>query len=370
MPAVELSADEAQNTVKVNWASPPDDTRTGIEMYADNSQNAFKVNWASPPDDVMPAFEVVSDGPTEEVSVKLATPPNDVMPEIEMTANALNGTSSFRLATPPDDVTPAMEVDADNVAQTISMKLGSPPDDVMPAFEVLSDGAASAINVRLSCPPDDGKPEIELASNGITNRISVGLSSPPDDIVPTVELISDANIATVKVAGASAGAYRGTLADPPAIIMSAGLEEARVGIGTSAPAEALDVRGTAEIEGFKMGTGASDGHVLTSDADGNGTWQAPSASSCCQTQAGSENGTGVISITFPSAFPTGVTPTVYATAVLTTAFGSMAKGTCPYAEVSGVTNTGFMVTLKQELGGSMMSSATADVHYIAIGSAE
>lgn len=51
-----------------------------------------------------------------------------------------------------------------------------------------------------------------------------------------------------------------------------------VGIGTFNPAEKLDVAGTASISGFKMTTGASSGYVLTSDAFGNGTWQAlPSA---------------------------------------------------------------------------------------------
>jgi len=47
-----------------------------------------------------------------------------------------------------------------------------------------------------------------------------------------------------------------------------------VGIGTSSPAEKLDVAGTAQMTGFKMPTSASSGYVLTSDASGVGTWQA------------------------------------------------------------------------------------------------
>jgi hypothetical protein len=50
----------------------------------------------------------------------------------------------------------------------------------------------------------------------------------------------------------------------------------RVGVGTSSPVEKLDVDGTVQMTYFKMPTGASDGHVLTSDASGEGTWQAPS----------------------------------------------------------------------------------------------
>ncbi|MDZ7270301.1 MAG: tail fiber domain-containing protein [candidate division KSB1 bacterium] len=50
-----------------------------------------------------------------------------------------------------------------------------------------------------------------------------------------------------------------------------------VGIGTITPAQKLDVAGTAQMTGFKMPTGAAAGRVLTSDASGVGTWQAPPA---------------------------------------------------------------------------------------------
>ena len=50
-----------------------------------------------------------------------------------------------------------------------------------------------------------------------------------------------------------------------------------VGIGTPTPQEKLDVAGTVQVTGFKMPTSASDGHVLTSDSSGIGTWQAAAA---------------------------------------------------------------------------------------------
>ena len=46
-----------------------------------------------------------------------------------------------------------------------------------------------------------------------------------------------------------------------------------IGIGTSIPAQKLDVIGTAQMTGFQMPTGATDGYVLTSDGGGVGTWQ-------------------------------------------------------------------------------------------------
>jgi hypothetical protein len=50
-----------------------------------------------------------------------------------------------------------------------------------------------------------------------------------------------------------------------------------VGIGTDNPGEMLDIAGTAQVGGFRMPTAASSGHVLTSDDDGTGTWQAQPA---------------------------------------------------------------------------------------------
>lgn len=50
----------------------------------------------------------------------------------------------------------------------------------------------------------------------------------------------------------------------------------RLGLGTATPAQALDVVGTAQMTGFRLSTSPTSGYVLTSDASGVGTWQAPS----------------------------------------------------------------------------------------------
>jgi hypothetical protein len=50
-------------------------------------------------------------------------------------------------------------------------------------------------------------------------------------------------------------------------------ETGNVGIGSSNPTTKLEVAGTVQMWGFLMPTSATNGHVLTSDANGNGTWQ-------------------------------------------------------------------------------------------------
>jgi len=55
--------------------------------------------------------------------------------------------------------------------------------------------------------------------------------------------------------------------------MGKGYFSGNVGIGTTSPAEKLDVDGTVRMNGFKLATAPQDGYVLTSNAAGQGTWQ-------------------------------------------------------------------------------------------------
>jgi hypothetical protein len=47
-----------------------------------------------------------------------------------------------------------------------------------------------------------------------------------------------------------------------------------LGIGNASPTQALDVTGTVRMTGFQLTTGASNGHVLTSNGAGTGSWAA------------------------------------------------------------------------------------------------
>ncbi|MDD5006416.1 MAG: hypothetical protein PHS33_07980 [Candidatus Omnitrophica bacterium] len=61
-----------------------------------------------------------------------------------------------------------------------------------------------------------------------------------------------------------------------------------VGIGTANPTSKLDVNGTATMTGFKLTTSPSNGYILTSDANGTGTWQQIAADSSYFNLSGTE----------------------------------------------------------------------------------
>ena len=51
-----------------------------------------------------------------------------------------------------------------------------------------------------------------------------------------------------------------------------------VGVGSTAPGKALDVNGTVRAQGINL-PNATNNYVLTSDANGNGTWQSATGGS-------------------------------------------------------------------------------------------
>jgi len=131
--------------------------------------------------------------------------------------------------------------------------------------------------------------ELHLHSNGAdaVSEVMFGFDARNDDNVRWV--ISDRGQSDGILHFYEGPALTGSSFSPRITLASGG----NVGIGLTTPTRPLDVNGAGRIRGdlgvdnnlgvtgqtstgtFLMATGASNGHVLTSDASGYGTWQAP-----------------------------------------------------------------------------------------------
>ncbi len=146
--------------------------------------------------------------------------------------------------------------------------------------------------------------ELHLHSNGAdaVSEVMFGFDARNDDNVRWV--ISDRGQTDGILHFYEGPALTGSSFSPRMTLASGG----NVGIGLTTPTRPLDVNGAGRIRGdlgvdnnlgvtgqtstgtFLMATGASNGHVLTSDASGYGTWQAPpSLPSNNVTGSGTEN---------------------------------------------------------------------------------
>ncbi|MFP4543451.1 MAG: beta strand repeat-containing protein [Candidatus Kapaibacterium sp.] len=110
----------------------------------------------------------------------------------------------------------------------------------------------SGLNINVS----DALEGINVQSNGTGLGLDVSTSAAAARFVSS----SSADPA-VEIENSSIG---------PALVTSGG----NVGIGIPNPSNALEVSGTVKSDGFRLGNSATSGYVLTTDASGNGTWQA------------------------------------------------------------------------------------------------
>lgn len=92
----------------------------------------------------------------------------------------------------------------------------------------------------------------------------------------SIQVGSDGEMSPRQAIASVPTARRAEVADAvaPDALVPVHLVGNRVGIGTTTPAETLDVAGTLQTTGFKLPTGAAVGAVLTSDTSGVGAWQA------------------------------------------------------------------------------------------------
>ncbi|GAB4368281.1 MAG: hypothetical protein Kow0042_09370 [Calditrichia bacterium] len=108
-----------------------------------------------------------------------------------------------------------------------------------------------------------------------TDNVGIGTNSPANK----VEVVGGIDLADYVRHRLDVNTYLGFPANDQISLFTNGvnrltvLPNGNVGIGTSSPAQTLQVAGMAQVEGFKMTPGAGAGKVLTCDASGVGTWQ-------------------------------------------------------------------------------------------------
>lgn len=124
--------------------------------------------------------------------------------------------------------------------------------------------------------------------------------------------------------------------------------------------------GVVKADGFKMPIDATDGYVLTSDGDGNGTWQA--AAIMPKAVTGAVNGTthgvsGEITVWFNPGHTDEFSspPVVFAIA------WDPANGNSKCATVTTTSLSSFDVQITQSVGGALVLSSSVDVQFMAIG---
>jgi hypothetical protein len=277
------------------------------------------------------------------------------------------GTSSIELTLFPQaegagSVSSGVVLGWDTYLSNSYLSLSSPSaEDAMPRIDMEVNAASETATMTFGFEVVDGVPRMEFSTDVVAGSSQIQLSSQSDGGHTAVAMTADDALAQLTL-------INGDPIGPPSIVVRATADGGgQIGINTDSPAEALDVNGTTQTTGFKMPTDADDGHVLTSDGSGNGTWQAPgsggSKAACADMYEGMTNGSSQVTITFPVTFDA---PPYFSVTGLIKSAGQAGK--MAHVVVSSLTTTGVTLTIQywdsvifDNIGGSieMLLSYTA-----------
>ena len=145
--------------------------------------------------------------------------------------------------------------------------------NVSGSYNVVSGFGAMLFNVSGNENTAIGISALQNNSSGNRN-IAIGCNSlfSNDSGSYNIAIGCNANVTSPALTNAVAIGSNALVSSSNSIVLG---DNANVGIGTSSPTEKLEVNGKIKTSDFQMTTGAAANTVLTGDAFGNATWQAP-----------------------------------------------------------------------------------------------
>jgi hypothetical protein len=367
---------------------PPDPCEPALEMVAEPDKNIIRVHPPEPcvpPEPCDPALELIAEADANKLTIE--PPPSgesgiimessankceigiastlDHLREFSFSKDNLMAANVMAIRSPgrtggfDANIYPIGAFVADSKS-AMNLDYVMPTDGESSAIKLEVEALKSFIELRYNDEFGETDPhEIKMVAATDTGLILVG-GPPPDDGIPSVVLKSTTEMASIVLEG------NDPTGAPPQVAIMAGTDDARIGIGTDVPEKPLDVKGTAQVEGFKMPTDASDGHVLTSDADGNGTWQAPALTMKALTGATNETTHGV-SGKVTVWFNLGHTNEFSSPPVIFVEACDPSNGLTKHGEVTTSTLAYFEVQIKESVGGALVLGQGIDVRYMAVG---
>lgn len=318
-----------------------------------------------PSDPTEPIIETVIEAGDQEsdFEVVVSAPGNDDVTPVSIGTNIADGSSHMVLSTPGGEAILELKTGGSSGSPGVTIKSQSSGifrsgDKTLTLDE---DGFVEEASDWDESTGDSSWTFMRLdaagANAGISSRQAGGhtaVAMTSDDIVAQLTLLN------------------GDPTEPADVVLRALPDGGgQIGINTANPGEALDVVGTTQTTGFKMPTGAADGHVLTSDGDGNGTWQAPASSSRCG-ESGEfdgevntnmvEDAFGTTTINFASAFTSTEKPHMHVVVVLKQSANGLVEGSAIKAvvDIKGAVNnwTGFDITVSKYSDGTSIDDTT------------
>jgi hypothetical protein len=202
-PAMEMIANGATNSFKINWMEPPDTPSPAIEMDVDAARSSFRL--MDPTDDKV-GFDVLIGG--EGNSMKLMDPSDDEVPVAEISSDGF--CTSMKLMDPTDDI---VGFDVFIGAEGNSIKMMDPSDE-RSLIEMNGGIGGEASFYMFNPQPEPPAVLMEMNSSPLTGGSFRMFNPQPEPPEPLLEMNADQYGASLAMAAPGAGGLPNQITDP------------------------------------------------------------------------------------------------------------------------------------------------------------